>query len=601
MNTCRKISRKKIAKFQQGILSWYKAGGRKLPWRQTKNRYYLLIAEILLQKTDVAKVKNIYDDFIERWPTLQDLSEAKTSSIKKMITPLGLTYKANRLKNTAKVIIDDFNGYVPSSKKLLLSLPGIGRYIANAIACFAFNKSIAVLDTNVIRILGRVFKVKSNKNRPRDDNDLWDFAQSLMPSKHVKAYNWGLLDLGAVICRHDKPICGLCIIRDICEFYSNRKVVLQKSKKECKRLKAVDLFAGTGGLSLGFEEAGFDVQFAVEDDYYSALTYQMNRMKNHTVVLWSDIRNLDFRVLLKKRKIKKGQIDILLCGPPCQGYSQSNMRTRDDRNPQNSLYFEFLRAVRDIQPMWVVFENVPGIVTFQKGKVVKELVENVEAIGYSCCYKIINAVDYGVPQFRRRFFLVGTRMSTNFLFPTPTFGVSGKTYVTVRDAISDLPSLRNGNRLDTMEYATNGAKLSRYQKVARKNWNADYVLNNCVTKNSNMIVKRYKYIEPGYNWKDIPKRLLTNYKNTLNCHSGIYRRLKWEQPAIIISNFRKNMLIHPEHDRGISVREAARLQSFPDNYHFFGPLSYQQQQVADAVPPLLAQILAESIKKGMLL
>jgi DNA (cytosine-5)-methyltransferase 1 len=362
-------------------------------------------------------------------------------------------------------------------------------------------------------------------------------------------------------------------------------------------LTAVDLFSGAGGLSLGFENAGYKIIFAVENDVHSAKTYRENRKFKNAEVILSDISKINFLDILKRLKLKRGEIDILLGGLPCQGFSIANMKTRNMDNPKNSLFIEFLRAVKEIYPKWILFENVSGILNFEKGKVIETLNAELGKRGYSCTWYIVNAAEFGVPQIRKRFFLIGNRIGINYSFPHPIYGIERKPYVSIREAISDLPKLENGNRINCLTYQYNGSLLSKFQRKMRKDWNKNECMNNQVTKNSDLIVKRYKYIPPGGNWQNIPEYLMYNYKNKINCHSGIYKRLKWNEPSIVISNFRKNMLIHHEQDRGLSVREAARLQSFPDWYVFYGKLGSQQQQVADAVPPILAEILGDRIKK----
>lgn len=221
---------KKIAKkFQISIMNWYAHEGRCLPWRDTTEPFKVLIAEFLLQKTDVEKVKPVYKKFIHRWPSPQLLSKARISSISKIIQPLGLNYKANRLRSTAKVIVEKFGGKIPEAEDKLLGLPGVGRYIASAVECFAFNKPKAVLDTNVIRILTRVFGIKSEKSRPRDDPRFWSFAQTLVPANDTKEYNWGLIDYGAFVCKSKKPLCSECILYNICIF-------CRKIKSEAKSI-----------------------------------------------------------------------------------------------------------------------------------------------------------------------------------------------------------------------------------------------------------------------------------------------------------------------------------------------------------------------------
>lgn len=212
------VKNKIAKKFQIFILNWFARNGRCLPWRNTNAPFKILVAEFLLQKTDVEKVKSVYKKFIYRWPSPQSLSKARISSISKIIQPLGLKYKASRLKSAAKVIVEKFGGKIPEVDDKLLELPGVGQYIASAVECFAFNKPKAVLDTNVIRIFNRVFGIKSEKSRPRDDPRLWSFAQTLVPANNAKEYNWGLIDYGALVCKSKEPLCAECILHNICVF-----------------------------------------------------------------------------------------------------------------------------------------------------------------------------------------------------------------------------------------------------------------------------------------------------------------------------------------------------------------------------------------------
>lgn len=182
-------------------------------------------------------------------------------------------------------------------------------------------------------------------------------------------------------------------------------------------------------------------------------------------------------------------------------------------------------------------------------------------------------------------------------FPKSTNNSYSNPYVTVREAISDLSPLRNGASVDFLPYRKCKKELTGYQKNSRSGKSTEEtVQDNLVSRNANKIVRRYGYIRPGQNWEAIPSRLLKNYEDCSRCHTGIYHRLEWDKPAMVIGKFRKNMLIHPSQDRGLSVREAARLQSFPDDYIFLGSIGFQQQQVADAVPPMLAKAVASSIR-----
>lgn len=279
---------------------------------------------------------------------------------------------------------------------------------------------------------------------------------------------------------------------------------------------------------------------------------------------------------------------VLFGGPPCQGFSISNTKTRNTENKNNSLFFEFIRFVKELKPKWFVFENVEGIMTFEKGTVIQRLQSEFNALGYRTSHAVLYACDYGVPQSRNRFFMVGNRLGIDFTFPEKQEGK-----ISVWEAINDLPSLSNGDVKNELPYKK--VKPSNYAKKMRLNCSLS--TQNLVSKNQDYVIERYKYVKQGENWKSIPKELMQNYKNSNNCHSGIYKRLDPNKPSVVIANYRKNMLIHPIEDRGLSVREAARIQSFPDNFIFKGSLMHIQQQIGNAVPPLLAKAIFEQIIK----
>lgn len=350
-------------------------------------------------------------------------------------------------------------------------------------------------------------------------------------------------------------------------------------------LTAIDLFCGAGGLSLGAEMVGFNIVYAIENDPNSAKTYRRNHPD--VILIERDIK-----------KVKSTDVPIspfiVFGGPPCQGFSYSNTRTRTTKNRNNSLYKEFIRFVQDKNPHWFLLENVAGITDFNNGKTLTMIKSQFEKLGYTLSEKILFASDYGVPQNRNRYFLVGNRHGFTFKFPSKHTKI-----VTVWDAIADLPSLNNGDNHLSLPYKRTGS-ISSYAKLMRKHSKAS--TQNFVSLNDDYIIKRYKHIKQGENWRAIPKYLMRNYAELKNCHSGIYRRLRASKPAIVISNYRKNMLIHPYRNRGLSVREAARLQSFPDRFCFEGSIWFIQQQIGNAVPPLLAKAIFKKIidvtKKG---
>jgi DNA (cytosine-5)-methyltransferase 1 len=343
----------------------------------------------------------------------------------------------------------------------------------------------------------------------------------------------------------------------------------------------VEIFAGAGGMATGAVMAGIDVRLAIESDTYAAQTYMANHKKTTVVIdKIQNIKEFNFE--------RNNETVVLFGGPPCQGYSYSNRKTRSQENPKNWLFKEFTRSVKLVNPDWIVIENVPGLKKMDNGFFLKAICHDLRDLKYTPNVKILNAADFGVPQKRERIFIVASKHGIAFDFPV---GEYVDNPITVVDALFDLPELQNGSMESNLRYRTK--PISEYAKKVRGN--KKIVTQNYVSKNSETIVERYKYINQGSNWRDIPSELMSNYKDHTRCHSSIYRRLAENEPAVIIANYRKSMIIHPTEHRGLSVREAARLQSFPDHYEFSGSLDQKQQQVGNAVPPLLAEKIFKKI------
>ena len=347
-------------------------------------------------------------------------------------------------------------------------------------------------------------------------------------------------------------------------------------------LIGIDIFSGAGGLSLGAEMAGIRVKCAIEKDESASMTFKRNHPEAQ--VLSGDIRTISSEEVIK---ITKSPF-IIMGGPPCQGFSLSNTRTRNMDNPNNLLFSEFVRLVREINPKWFLFENVRGITNMLGGEVVKHIQSCFEDLGYVVESKVLKASEYGVPQNRERFFLVGNRLGFKFEFPEKL-----DYEISVWDASSDLPDLENGQKIEDGAYKCALLDATPYQQLMRQN--SDRPTQNYVSRNNELVIKRYSHIKQGENWENIPDELMTNYANKFRCHSGIYRRLRANEPSVVISNYRKSMLKHPFQNRGLSVREAARIQSFPDDFVFCGPISHIQQQIGYAVPPLLAKAVFQRI------
>jgi DNA (cytosine-5)-methyltransferase 1 len=296
----------------------------------------------------------------------------------------------------------------------------------------------------------------------------------------------------------------------------------------------IDIFSGAGGLSLGAEMAGIKISTAIEINPHAAKTF----LQNHkgAKVLQGDIQEIEPQTLYNGKK----PVFVIMGGPPCQGFSLSNTRTRNMDNKKNFLFLEFVRFVKELRPEWFVLENVWGITNINEGKT-QSMIEDCfrSIVGYdNITSSVLWASDYGVPQNRNRFFMVGNRLGIDFKFPE-----KHTTKVTVDEAISDLPSLQNGEMLEEAAYTLSLEEASEYERLMREG--SDKARQNYVSRNNDLVIERYKYIGQGQNWRAIPDHLMQNYADKGRCHSGIYKRLRADQPSVVISNYCKSMLIHP--------------------------------------------------------
>ena len=342
-----------------------------------------------------------------------------------------------------------------------------------------------------------------------------------------------------------------------------------------------DLFSGAGGMSVGAEWAGIKVAVAIENDSRAAATYRLNHPKTQLI-------EEGVEVVKSFSNVPSDQPLVVFGGPPCQGFSTSNQRTRTRENPRNWLFKEYIRIIQLLEPDWVVFENVTGILDTAGGFFAQQVTNSFVELGYTVSSFVLNAKHYGVPQNRSRYFAVASKHGVRLEPPERLDGM-----IHVRDAFEDLPSLAPGASTCELPYKRKAG--SQYAQTLRGH--AKTCHNNLVSANNAAVLARYAHIPQGGNWENIPLELMSNYSDVSGCHTGIYKRLKEDEPSIVIGNYRKNMLIHPLEDRGLSVREAARLQSFPDSFIFRGSIGFQQQQVGNAVPPLLAKAVFDKLSQ----
>jgi len=358
--------------------------------------------------------------------------------------------------------------------------------------------------------------------------------------------------------------------------------------KRKNKLSAIDLFCGAGGFSVGAKKAGLKMRCAFDSDEKALGTYHLNFSEAATEL--TDLITQKAADVCERNDLKPGDVDVVLAGPPCRGFSISNLRTRNEENPLNHAWRSVVAYARYLRPQSVIIENVAGIETYNQGATVKQIHRSFARIGYRTKRYLLDAADFGVPQRRKRVFFVATADGG---LPESILPRRQDT-TTVGMALSDLPSLVNGNTVDALPYRLHGAALCRYQKSMRAGKSRR--VKNCLSSSSTpLIQRRFASVPQGGNWSDIPRALFNTYRRPENCHRWLYRRLADDIPSVTISNFRKNMLIHPWENRTLSVREAARLQGIRDNFLFTGNLQSQQQQVANAVPPALAEAVCRAV------
>ncbi len=327
-----------------------------------------------------------------------------------------------------------------------------------------------------------------------------------------------------------------------------------------KNLKVLDLFCGCGGLSLGFEQSGFEISLGIDNWRESLQTFQNNHKNSE--VLCADLSKI------KPQEINK-KFDVIIGGPPCQGFSISGKRNPND--PRNKLYQSFLSFVEYFRPKAFIMENVPNLVAMNNGKVKDQIIKEFEALGYTVVYKILLASDFGVPQNRKRVIFVGLKSGKEFVFPE---GKHRDKKITSFEAISDLPENEVN---DGTSYPC--SPKSEYQKMMRKN--STKVFNHKTTKHTEQTIKIISLVPDGGNYKDLPK----NLQNTRKVNIA-WTRLNSKKPSFTIDTGHRHHF-HYSYKRIPTVRETARIQSFPDNFIFSGSKTAQEKQVGNAVPPIL--------------
>jgi DNA (cytosine-5)-methyltransferase 1 len=341
-----------------------------------------------------------------------------------------------------------------------------------------------------------------------------------------------------------------------------------------KKNTVIDLFCGCGGLSQGFIDAGYEISLGIDKWADAIETFNFNHKGSKGIV--ADLLEINPSTFSKNENIDK--VDVIIGGPPCQGFSIAGKRIIEDE--RNQLYKTFVNFVEYFKPKAFLMENVPNIMSMGKGAIKNQIIKDFEELGYTVSHQILLASDYGVPQNRKRAFFVGLKKATEFKFPVPT---TPNNKISSEEAISDLTE---HTIVDGTPYLSK--QKSSYQQQMR-NGNK-FIYNHQITEHKEKTVEIISMVPDGGNYKNLPKELHETRKVNI-----AWTRLNSQKPSFTIDTGHRHHF-HYEYNRVPTVRESARIQSFPDDFIFQRSKTSQYKQVGNAVPPVLAKVLAETIK-----
>ena len=326
------------------------------------------------------------------------------------------------------------------------------------------------------------------------------------------------------------------------------------------KINYIDLFSGAGGMSLGFDQVGFNNIFSIDIEPRFCETYKTNFPKHN--LIQKDISKLSNEEI--KSLIGNQIIDVIIGGPPCQGFSMAgNIGRKFIDDSRNQLFKEFARIVEIVQPSYFVMENVARLFTHNKGETKKEIIALFKKMNYNVDCKVVNTADFGIPQVRNRVLFIGNRISNNIVFPTKTIDKP----ISIKEAIDKLPKLKSGEK--------------------------SKIPNHISMKHSEQMLEKMKYVSDGGNRNEIPELIRPKSGDVRK-----YIRYKSTEPAVCVTGDMRK-IFHYSQNRALTVRELATLQTFPLDFIFKGSTISQQQQVGNSVPPILAKEIALTIKKMM--
>lgn len=399
----------------------------------------------------------------------------------------------------------------------------------------------------------------------------------------------------------ETPLCNDCSINLFCQYYRRNAV----KKIENNDLTMIDLFCGAGGFSLGFSQNGFKTIFAIDNQECCIETYRINHPDiDENRIVCENIENISLELDVA---IKGINVDIVIGGPPCQGFSMANRQRMID-DPRNRLYKYFVETIAKVKPKFFVMENVEGML-----KIKDEIIEDFALLetSYTVVAVRINAIDFGVPQNRKRVFFIGTRTDVNVDNIIEQIIAAGneRRKTTLDDALYGMRTLKANTEKNTTtkDSKISGSKIelnciqkyNAYTNLINMGQNSKFVFNHKARYNNNRDIEIFSKMNPGDRSDDPKIADIMPYSNRNEIFKDKYYRLQGHKPCKTITAHMKydcNMYIHPREARGLTPREAARIQSYPDNYYFCGPYTKTYMQVGNSVPPLVANAIARVIK-----
>lgn len=593
-----------------------------------------LVYIILSRKTPEKAYQKTFNALKARFPRWEDLLDAPRHEVEKLVGPGGLGRKKvtslygalSRLKETFGCCSLDSARDWPDDRleEFLCSLPEVERKSAYCVMMYSFGRQVFPSDTHVGRVLARIgpYRELGLSLAGLDHKKLQKELADLVPPNLRYSLHVNLVQHGRAVCKAPRPLCDQCDVRNFCSFYR---------RAEGARIEvsdaptAADLFAGAGGLSEGFTQAGFRILFALDCDEEATKTYRLNHPQvPDDRVLACDITSLKdgaFRRLAGRRRL-----DVLVGAPPCQGYSTAGFRSKktitgylpegDDRN---FLFEQMVRAAVELRPRLFLMENVPGMQSAKKDK--ESFLETAARLlekrgGFTTAVWRLNASAFGVPQDRIRYFLVASTIGTLPARPPEEYQDIHRTAIdhdalppiNLGEAIFDLPPREAGcgmavERREVPDPASD-RRFRRYLTKFGVFGPSPLIFNHTVRYHNSRDLELYRLLEQGDDSVHLLEKHgrddLMRYRKDV--FDDKYARLRADRPSkTIVAHLAKdgNGYVHPTQHRSISIREAARVQSFHDGFAFCGSPSDQWVQLGNAVPPVLARAIARSFLRAL--